>query len=101
MTTRLDTDPLTLNQLGSIHREFARLGFDEREHRAERLRMTAVIGQAPDDIDSTKDLLMGEAGRAIRVLRGCRTADDLYAIADGPPARPRWIMRLISSLFTV
>jgi hypothetical protein len=96
--TRLDTDPLTLNQLGAIHREFARLGF-RPEHREERLRLTAIIGQVPDEIDSTKDLFMGEAGRSIGVLRGCRTIGELYAIADGPPALNKIIMRFISNLW--
>ena len=76
--SRLDTDPLTMNQLGRIHQEFARLGFG-RDDRAERLRLTAELAHS-GPIESTKDLSMGEAGRTINALGRCRTTDDLYAM---------------------
>lgn len=81
--SRLDTDPLTINQLGRIHQEFARLGFG-RADRAERLRLTAELARS-GPIESTKDLSMGEAGRAIRALARCLTADDLYALVTPAP----------------
>jgi hypothetical protein len=80
--TRLDTDPLTSNQLGRIHHEFARLGFGRAADRPERLRLTAELaGSGP--IESTNDLSRGEAGRAIGALGRCLTTDDLY-----PPVTP-------------
>lgn len=81
---RLDAEPLTLNQLGRIHREFARLGFRELADRAERLRLTAALAWS-EPIGSTKDLTMGEAGRAIGALTGCRTAAELYELAEPEP----------------
>ncbi len=81
---RLDVEPLTWNQLGGIHREFARLGFRDPADRAERLRLTAALAWS-EPITSTKDLTIGEAGRAIRALIGCRTAAELYALAEPQP----------------
>ena len=87
MTTRtrgrLDTDPLTLNQLGRIHREFERLGFGPAD-RPERLRLTAVLARS-GPIASTKELSMGEAGRTVNALLRCQTADDLYAMTTPKP----------------
>lgn len=94
-TTRLDTDPLTLRQLGRIHAEFVRLGFHERSERAERLRLTAIIARS-GPIGSTKDLTMGQAGRAIGALTGCRTDAELYALAEPEPEpEPRNILSAI------
>lgn len=80
---RLDTDPLTINQLGRIHQEFARLGFGPAD-RAERLRLTAELARS-GPLESTKDLSMGEAGRAIGALLRCLTTDDLYAMVTPAP----------------
>ena len=84
-TTRslLRTDPLTVNQLGRIHAEFGRLGFG-RADRPERLRITAKLAES-GPIRSTKDLTMGEAGRAVNALRRCRTAGDLYEMTTPGP----------------
>jgi hypothetical protein len=81
---RLGAEPLTVNQLGAIHREFYRLGFHVSADRDERLRLTAaLVGSGP--IGSTKDLTMGEAGRAVGALSACGTAADLYALAEPEP----------------
>lgn len=94
---RLDTDPLTLNQLGRIHAEFARLGFRPRD-RAERLRITAVLAES-GPIGSTKDLTMGEAGRAVNALTRCLTTDDLYSMTEPEPA-PRGILAALIAWLT-
>jgi hypothetical protein len=64
---RLAVDPLTLNQLGAIHRRFAALGLDEHRDRPARLAITARLAGVPE-VGSTKELTMGEAGRVIRSL---------------------------------
>lgn len=86
---RLDTEPLTANQLGAIHREFRRIGFRGAAVRAERLRLTAILAGRPGELATTKDLTMGEAGRVARALIGCRTARDLYALAEPEPRSKR------------
>jgi hypothetical protein len=83
--TRLDTEPLTGNQLGRIMAEFDRLGLYSRKyHRAERLRLTAILADYPGELETTKDLTQGEAGRVVRSLIGCRTRADLMALAEPP-----------------
>jgi hypothetical protein len=77
----LDRKPLTSNQLGAIHREFYRLGFHVTADRAERLRLTAELARVPS-IDSTKDLTMGQAGRVVRLMIGCSTVRELYALTE-------------------
>ena len=79
--SRLDTEPLTTNQLGAIHREFYRLGFHVKADRAERLRLTAILAEH-GPIGSTKELTTGQAGRAVGKLTGCRTIRDLYSITE-------------------
>lgn len=95
--TRLDREPLTINQLGRMHVEFARLGLDGPADRAERLRITAALALAPAPITSTKDLTMGQAGRAIRVITGCRTAGELYVLAE---PKPRGILAALIAWLT-
>lgn len=82
---RLDTDPLTANQLGRIHQEFLRLSFDVRRDRDERLRLTGLLAQS-GPIETTNELTMGQAGRAINALIRCRNTQDLYMITDPEPA---------------
>lgn len=89
---RLDTDPLTLNQLGAIHGAFSRLGFHISADRSERLRLTATLAQSPP-LTSTKDLTMGQAGRAVRALAGCRTVNDLYSRTRPEPRGALSILR--------
>jgi len=85
--SRLIVEPLTPNQLGRIRAEFGRLGFAESD-RGARLRVTAALAGIPGRIESTKELTEGEAGRVVRVLTGCRTAEDLAALTV-PETRPR------------
>jgi hypothetical protein len=95
---RLASEPLTVNQLGRIHREFERLGFGAA-NRAERLEISAALARYPGRLASTKDLTMGEAGRLIGVLQSCRNLPDLYAAtrAARPAPRPGW-RQLIAAL---
>lgn len=89
---RLDTEPLTANQLGRIMAEFDRLGLYSRKyHRAERLRLTAILAGYPSELETTKDLTMGEAGRVVRSLIECGTLPELYAIAE-PEPEPRGLL---------
>lgn len=74
---RLAIEPLTLKQLGAIHREFARLGFDHLADRDERLDVTAELAGIDWELSSTKELTMGEAGRVVGALRECRGLPDL------------------------
>jgi hypothetical protein len=85
---RLKTEPLTVNQLGRIRREFERLGFAEAD-RAERLRITSQLAQVPGELATTNDLTMGQAGQVIRILTSCRSTWDLHAAAD-----PGWTARV-------
>ena len=79
---RMASEPLTRDQLGAIHREFTRLGFSDRD---ERLTLTAALARVPGPIGSTKDLVMGDAGRVVGALIGCRTAAELYSLATPEP----------------
>lgn len=60
----LATEPATPNQVGRIRAEFGRLGITGR---AERLAITAALLDL-DDLGSTRDLTMGEAGRLCGLL---------------------------------
>jgi len=88
---RLDREPLTSNQLGRIHAEFYRLGFHVTADRAERLRLTAILARVPGQLATTKNLTMGEAGRVVGLLTGCRTVRDLYALTE-PEPEPRGLL---------
>jgi hypothetical protein len=88
-----ETAPATRNQVGAIRREFARLGFGEAD-RAERLRITAQLAQAPGQLTTTKDLTTGQAGQVVGALTACKSLGDLYAATDpGRTARQRARMR--------
>jgi hypothetical protein len=88
-----ESAPATPNQVGAIRREFRRLGFGPTD-RAERLRITGQLAQADCQPATTKDLTMGQAGRVVGALTGCRSLPDLYAAADpGRAARQRARMR--------
>lgn len=85
--TRQDTDPLTATQLGAVHGEFERLGAGSGD-RHNRLIISALLAEYPGELESTKDLTMGQAGRLIGALRGCGTAADLVALIEPPAPRP-------------
>ena len=88
-----DSAPATPNQVGAIRREFFRLGFGPAD-RAERLRITGQLARADGQLATTKDLTMGQAGRVVGALTGCRSLPDLHAAADpGRTARQRARMR--------
>lgn len=94
---RIEVEPLTVNQLGRIHREFDRLGFG-RGDRAARLRATATLAGVPGRLASTKDLTEGEAGRVVRLLVGCRTAGELCALlVPEPEPRGRGLLGGVSA----
>jgi hypothetical protein len=65
----LATEPATGAQVGAIIGEFGRLGITDR---AERLAITAAL-LGLEHVGSTTDLVMGDAGRLVAMLR--RTHD--------------------------
>jgi hypothetical protein len=73
----LATEPATPNQIGAIHREFARLGVTDR---AERLAICAAL-LGVDDLGSTTHLVMGQAGQLYAELLGLADRDELLAAA--------------------
>ena len=75
----LATEPATPNQRGVVMREFERLGFGEAD-RAERLAICAALAGL-ENLGSTADLRMGEAGQVYRVLLGVADRDELRAAA--------------------
>jgi hypothetical protein len=76
----LATEPATANQRGALMHEFERLGFHSRYDRAERLRVIAALTGA-DQVTSTADLTMGQAGALIDALQGCATRRGLRHLA--------------------
>jgi hypothetical protein len=64
----LATEPATATQVGAIIGEFRRLGIDNRD---ERLAISAELLEL-GGLGSTTDLVMGQAGRLVDMLR--RTA---------------------------
>lgn len=71
--TLLDTEPATLNQRGRIMHECDRLGLVDRTERLAVL--AAVLGI--DGLDSTADLVMGQAGQLVNVLQRTRDRAEL------------------------
>lgn len=85
----LATKPATPNQVGAILREFARLGYRDAD-RAGRLAVSAAM-LGLDELASTTDLVMGDAGRLLCMLRDIRDRGELTAMppaAQPVPARP-------------
>lgn len=80
----LATERATSNQRGAIMREFGRLGFHDERDRAERLGIcTALLGL--DELGSTSDLVMGQAGQLVNILQNVRDRGelaDVIAAAD-------------------
>ncbi len=70
---RLETTAATRTQVGAIHGEFRRIGVRRRD---ERLMISATLLDL-DDLGSTLELTMGEAGKLIRILRDTRDRVDL------------------------
>ena len=91
----LATEDATPDQVGRIRAEFNRLGFHGSATRDERLRLTEILADS-DPIETTKDLTMGEAGRAIRALIRCRTTQELYAFAEPEPEPRGFLAGLIA-----
>lgn len=82
----LATAPATRSQVGAIHAEFARLGFTAAE-RAERLAATAgLLGL--EGLWSTRDLVMGDAGRLVGMLRQLADRPALDAAIATPSPEP-------------
>jgi hypothetical protein len=75
----LATAPATPNQRGAIMGEFERLGFEEAD-RAERLAICAALAGL-ENLGSTADLTMGQAGQLYRMLLDIGDRDELLAAA--------------------
>lgn len=73
------TTPATPNQVGAIRRECERLGFTEAE-RAGRLAICAALAGL-EQLGSTADLTMGQAGQLLRALLDLGDRDELRAAA--------------------
>lgn len=69
--SRLDSEPLTVRQLGAIHREFGRLGFGPAD-RDRRLAAAAAL-TGLDTLGSLTHLTMGQAGLLVQVLASCQS----------------------------
>jgi len=88
----LETEPATPNQVGAIMAEFRRLGFAGRYDRTERLAASAALLEL-GELDSMRDLVMGDAGRLLRMLQrfrdraGLNAAGSRRALACGPSPR--------------
>jgi hypothetical protein len=73
----LATEPATPNQVGRIRAEFGRLGLTDR---AGRLAITAALAGL-DDLGSTRDLTLGQAGRLCGMLPHVASRGELLAAA--------------------
>jgi len=78
----LATEPATSNQRGAIMREFGRLGFGEGD-RTERLAACAAL-LGLDELDTTGDLTMGQAGQLVGTLMRFADRGELTAAAYPP-----------------
>lgn len=76
----IESVPVTGNQLGRIIAEYRRLGLGGAEDRAGRLAITAALA-GTGELDSTRDLTQGQAGRVVHALLGCPDQASLYAAA--------------------
>jgi len=77
---QLASEPATPNQIGAVLREFGRLGLGGPADRAERLALSAIL-LGLDGLDSTRHLVMGDAGRLVRLLGEYQDAAELRAAA--------------------
>jgi hypothetical protein len=113
----LATQPATGAQVGAIISEFDRLGVVDR---AERLAITAELLEL-EHVGSTTDLVMGDAGRLVRMLQRTRDHAELVGISapaddedqadeaaetadddpvDEPLTWPEAIIRIIAVIYT-
>lgn len=82
--TGLD-EPATARQRGALAGEFERLGYSRgRIGRNHRLAVCATLLDI-DELSSSTELTKGETGRLLRMLRECRTTDDLWTLAGLHP----------------
>lgn len=82
----LASEPATFLQVRACVLECERLGLVDRAGRL--AACAALLGLA--ELGSTCDLCMGDAGRLLRLLRGCRDRGELDALLPRPePARAR------------
>lgn len=72
----LATEPATADQRGAVMGEFERLGIVDR---GERLALAAEL-LGLDALGSTKELMMGDAGRLVGLLRRTRDRGELSGI---------------------
>ena len=79
----LATEPATPRQVGAVMGEMHRLGLADPADRAERLAVCAEL-LGLDDLASTRDLTMGEAGELLRLLQDCRMRAGLPVVTTGP-----------------
>jgi hypothetical protein len=75
----LETEPASPNQRGAIMRECDRFGLTDR---AERLTACAVL-LGLDDLGSTAELTMGQAGQLVNALEHTARRADLPDVARG------------------
>jgi hypothetical protein len=73
----LATEPATTAQVGAVIGEFDRLGVVDR---AERLAISAEL-LGLEELGSTTDLVMGDAGRLVNLLRSTRNRAALPDVA--------------------
>lgn len=78
--TVLATEPATAAQIGAIIGEFGRLGIADR---AERLAITAAL-LGLENVGSTTNLVMGDAGRLYRMLLDIRDRAALPNVTAAP-----------------
>jgi hypothetical protein len=84
----LATEPATPRQLGAVLHQFERLGYqDNRWDRPARLAAAAALlhlGQ----LDSTRQLTMGQAGQLLHALQGFRSRAQLETRLRRPDPLP-------------
>src|SRR5947209_843596 len=87
--------PATANQVGALHREFARLGY-RRADRGERLAMAAALLNL-ETLASLRHLRQGQAGKLLHVLLTVSDRAELVAPApavESAPAAPSLLAML-------
>jgi hypothetical protein len=86
----LATELATPNQVGAVQGHFERLGFRRYlsprrpGDRAERLAISAEL-LGLDELESSRQLTQGQAGRLLRLLQDCPDRASLLAAAETSP----------------